>query len=176
MELSNHKLVTAILGGEAHLYGELVRRFDDRVRDSLKRRVRDPATVDDLVQQVFYKAFRQLDKVDDVEKLEGWLVTIARNCVVDHLRSRQARVKREESYTSRGRPLSYAAGEDNWVWDEVRQLSPAHAKVLLLRYRAGLTYQEMSQRLNVPLSTIRGRLQDARRRLEERLKGKGLFP
>ena len=51
----------------------------------VRRRVRNPADVDDIVQRVFLQVHRGLDDLRDKERLHGWIYRTARNAVVDHL-------------------------------------------------------------------------------------------
>ena len=51
MHTSNSELVASIVGGEICRYGEIVQRFDTRVRQAIANKVSDPASVEDLVQE-----------------------------------------------------------------------------------------------------------------------------
>jgi RNA polymerase sigma-70 factor (ECF subfamily) len=145
---------------------ELVRRFDDDVRAIAGRGVKSPDAVEEVVQQTFYLAFRNLDRLRDPERLEAWIHRIARNAVVDHYRRRARR---------RTTPLPAALPDDRrssgaaWIWEEVAQLGEAFDEVLRLRYREGRSYAQIARRLDVPVSTVRGRLHEARKALRRRL-------
>lgn len=173
MQTTNSELVSAILDGNVHRYGEVVQQFDQMVRSAVAWRVSDPGTIDDLVQETFYKAFKNLERLENANRLGPWLVSIARNSVNDYLRktkllqTQQTHVENNPGETS---------DPCNWVWDEVDELSTAQTVVLNLRYRLSLTYDEIAQRLNLPLSTVRGRIFEARKALKKRLQDKGLFP
>jgi RNA polymerase sigma factor (sigma-70 family) len=65
--------------------------------------------------------------------------------------------------------LSAAPASTSWIWEEVSRLSPLAAEILELRYRQGLSYAEIADRLQVPRSTVRGRIYQARRELRQRL-------
>ncbi len=173
MQTTNNELIAAITGGEIHRYGEIVQQFDHRVRASIASRVSDPATIDDLAQEAFYKAFKNLDRLEDSNRLGAWLVSIARNCVNDHFRKPQTQMGNLSSIETSAAPEFAAA---TWVWDEVEKLSIAHVTVLRFRYQLSLTYDEIAERLGVSQSTVRGRIFEARKALKKRLKDKGLFP
>jgi len=176
MDRNIGELVAAITSGQVHLYGEIVRRFDDRVRAAIRRRIVDPATVDDLVQVTFYRAFKSLGKLEDSRNLEGWLVTIAKNCATDHLRKQTRLAESVFQEPHFDHVADKQKKNEGWIWEEVAQLSPSHAEVLAMRYRLSLSSEEICERLNLSESTIRGRLYEARKALKCNLKKKGLFP
>ncbi|TAH34428.1 MAG: RNA polymerase sigma factor [Planctomycetota bacterium] len=164
-------LVARILGGELSLFGQVVRRHDRKLRQLIRWSVRDPDAQEELVQQTFYLAFRNLERLSDPEKLESWLLRIARNCAADHHRSHGARKEEPlpadlEAAPPPALPAPLASGD---VWESAGRLAGEHRTVLELRYRRGLSYSEIARRLGVPVSTVRGRVHLARQALRQRL-------
>lgn len=178
MRTSNSELVAAVIDGDIHRYSEVVRRFDQRVRRFASQQLGDASVAEDIVQETFYRAFKNLDRLKDHEQLENWLLVIARNCVHDHFR----KLKQRRETTSE--PANQIASiesevdqmERDWIWHEVEQLQPAHAQILTLRYLQGYSYREIAEHLVVPESTIRGRIYEARKALRRRLVNRKLFP
>jgi len=168
MQDDDRRLVTAILSGEPDRFAELVERHAPAVRRIVGRDVRDAGLRDELVQTTFLLAFRGLGRLETPERLEAWLARIARNAVVDELARRSTRNGREVSFDG----LDVAAhGREGgtWIWEEVARLTTDAREVLTLRYREGLSYGEVADRLGVPVSTVRGRIYEARRALRRRL-------
>lgn len=145
-------------------FDEIVKRFDRPVRALVGKGVRDPQRRDEIVQQTFCLAFRRLGTLAAPERLRAWLFAIARNCVADERRRRA----RRNVLPLRDRPAPEAP--PGWIWEEVATLPAALAQVLRLRYREGLRLDEIAARLDVPASTVRGRIYTARRTLRRRLK------
>ncbi len=86
---SEQLLVQAVRvgGGPADAaYAELVGRYEGRLQAYVRRRLRDPATVEDVVQEVFIGFLRGVVNYDDKRDLQTWLFTIASHKVTDHLR------------------------------------------------------------------------------------------
>lgn len=173
MQTTNGELVSAILDGNVHRYGEIVQQFDQRVRKTIALKVSDPGAIDDLVQETFYKAFKNLERLEDANRLGPWLTSIARNCVNDYFRQSQ---KLNTQQTSMDNDMVATWEVSSWVWEEVDKLPSEQAEVLKLRYHLSLSYEEVAQRLNLSTSTVRGRIFEARKALKKRLKDKGLFP
>lgn len=172
------ELVTAILAGEHHRFGEIVRSFDVEIKTFVSWFVRDESLRDDVVQETFYKAFKSLDSLSSPDRLESWLKTIARRCLVDQLR-RQWRQTTPPTETPAQRDAVvrfYQNDDSTWIWGEVEKLELIHREVLRLRYAEGRSWSEMAQAIGVPVSTVRGRLFEARKALRKLLEDKGLFP
>ncbi len=163
----DHKAtIDAVLAGDHARFTDLVTRFDAPVRRIVEREVRDDHGLDEVVQEIWFRAYRQLSQLGDVAKLEAWLGRIARNCVTDHFRERR-RLARFVPLTDESAHVD--AGP--WIWDLVERLDPPFREVLTRRYREHLSYAEIAALVQAPVSTVRGRLFQARvalRRLLER--------
>jgi RNA polymerase sigma factor (sigma-70 family) len=94
-DLHDHELVTAAREGREDAYAELLRRHHEIVHTFINRLVRDPDLADDLTQEAFVKAFSQLESHRPEHSFSSWILRIANNHAVDHLR-------RERSLKSRG--------------------------------------------------------------------------
>ena len=81
-------LLRQAAGGSPEAFALLVRTHQAAVRWYLVRCVRDPATADDLAQEVFLAAFRNLATCRSAASLGGWLRGIARNLAIQHVRTR----------------------------------------------------------------------------------------
>src|SRR5436309_16056166 len=84
--LTDAELVARALEGHQEAFREIVVRFERPVYSLVARMLQDPATAEDLAQEVFIKAFRRLDTYDPQRKLSSWLFKIAHNTTIDHLR------------------------------------------------------------------------------------------
>jgi RNA polymerase sigma factor (sigma-70 family) len=168
MRTDDPTLVPAILSGDVRRFGEVVERHDRTVRDVVERAVRDPVLREELIQQTYWLAFRSLSGVAAPERLEAWIARIARNAVVDALRRRATRRAHERPLDDLDLP-ERDREQPGWIWDEVARLAASEREVLALRYREGLSYREIAERIGVPCSTVRGRIYEARRALRRRL-------
>ena|SRR6185436_5649606 len=168
MQESDVELVEAVLAGASERFADLVQRHDRRVRAVLAERLGARGPTEELVHQTFYLAFMNLGQLGDPARFERWLMRIAARCAADHLRVKTSR--REHALGESEPPAVDAPSESQaWIWDEVERLPPAFAEVLALRYRDGLSYDEIAARLALPVSTVRGRIYEARRALRQRL-------
>lgn len=132
----------------------------------------DRHTADDLVQQCLLKAVQGVDKLRSPEQLDGWLFRILANCWKDHLRSRRDLVDVEALEL-----VGDSTPEDEHLQSQlvrrvrraIRSLPPAQCQVVTLVDLGGLSYNEVSEVLEIPLGTVMSRLCRARQALKERL-------
>ncbi len=157
--------IDAVLAGDEARFAEIVRSFDAPVRRIVRRMIHDVHALEDVIQEVWLRAYRQLSKLADVSRLESWLTTIARNCVRDHYRGCAHTVAHE----TLNDPVC-REDASSWIWGHVADLTPELCRVLELRYREQLSYAEIAERIGTPLATVRGRLFLARQALRRELK------
>ncbi len=152
----------------------LVADHGDAVRAFVRARVADPGAADDLVQATFAAALDRGVPADDGPAGVGrWLFAIARNLLLKHARDGRAhdgaargpaRAPGAERATAAPGPLEAVAGaeEQARVREALATLDVDLREVVLLRYEADLDYRSIAERLEVPVSTIQGRLARAR--------------
>jgi RNA polymerase sigma-70 factor, ECF subfamily len=89
------ELIARVRAGSVEAFSEIVVLHQGRVRGFVGRFVRNPATIDDLAQDVFLAAYRSLDSYHGASSLSTWLLGIARNRALAFLRDEQRRRSRE---------------------------------------------------------------------------------
>lgn len=147
---------------------------DGAVRGFLTRRLRgDVATADDLTQEVFLRLRRSLDDLRDAEALGGWVMRIARNVLIDHLR------RRTPTTTIDGvEPLQADAPDEDpgdlamlatWLRGQLDALPAHEAEALRLTDLDGLTMVQAAQRLGIGLPALKARVRRGRARLRAAL-------
>ncbi len=152
-------------------YGEAIYRVALSV-------VRDRATAEDVAQETLVKAWVALPTFRGDASLKSWVLRIAHNTAISCVRARRAVVMdpftmpdatlpQERSVERRVENIA-AMGDFVNALGELDELSRS---VVVLREVEGLHYDEISQILDVPLSTVKTRLMRARRRLGSALEG-----
>jgi len=146
-------LVRAAAAGDRAAFGELYVRYARLVHGILLARV-PPAEADDLVQDVFLSAMRQLRGLRTVAAFRGWLAAIARNRATDHFRQARPLVALEENmkHESSAQSSEFDALE---VLDLIRQLPEAYREPLILRLVEGMTGPEISQQTGLTADSVR---------------------
>jgi RNA polymerase sigma-70 factor (ECF subfamily) len=140
--------------------------------------VRDGAAADDLVQDCIERALRQAEKLEDIQRIGGWLRTILHNLHVDDVRRRRRRGVTVD-ITDASATLASPARDPGLLIDFDRamgQLSFEHRQVLLLVGLEGLNYREVAEELAIPIGTVMSRLARGREKLREAMEEKNPQP
>ncbi len=120
----------------------------------------------DVLQEVFVKAWRQIDQYDGQKgRLFTWLLNIARNAAIDFKRSRQFRNNRQNLELTDD--VYYASGITQLDTDKiglaalVEKLPEDYRKLIRLSYFGGYTHEEIASAENIPLGTVKTRIRKA---------------
>jgi RNA polymerase sigma-70 factor (ECF subfamily) len=180
---TDEQLVERAIAGDGEAFGEVVRRWERKIYALAYGFTGSVEDARDAAQETFVAAYRNLQNFRGDAKVSSWLHRIAVNqCIT---RRRRARVRAEtgideavessgESFLSTGEQASPArAAEAKERTEAVRRavaaLTPELREVVLMKEFEGLTFQEIAEALQVPLSTVKSRLYTALRQLRMKL-------
>ena len=131
---------------------------------------------EDLAQETFVKAYRNLAAFDTTRRLSSWLFRIAHNTAVDALRRQQPAVvsldARGDNPGSAVEAAAPAAADPverealgRAIADALERLRPEYRAAISLRYDQDLSFDEIGQIMGCPSSTVKARMFHARARL-----------
>jgi RNA polymerase sigma-70 factor (ECF subfamily) len=171
-------LVLQAAAGDREAYGMLIERSWNRVVGAVYRMTGDPALAEEAAQEAFLKAWQRLEQFQPGRSFGRWAAGIAVHQAIDRLRrERPAEALDEDAWPQ----ASLAAPAAETVFGEqeraaavqqaVRALPAGARAVMVLREYEGLSYQEISTALAIPLGTVMSRLNYARQRLRQSLAG-----
>jgi RNA polymerase sigma-70 factor (ECF subfamily) len=175
-------LVRAAAAGDRAAFGEIYVRYARMVHAILLARV-PPGEADDLVQDVFLSAMKQLAGLRNAAAFRGWIGSIARNRATDYFRGAHAGNGRElpleDAHLDRiavaraprqsGGPV--AAMESHAALEAVRKLPEAYRETLLMRLVEGMTGPEIARQTGLTPESVRVNLCRGMRMLREALEG-----
>jgi len=179
-----HKLIRRAQGGEHEAFETLLRRHQRRVLSLIAHLVRQPADVEDIAQQVFFKVYLALPRFDFRSAFSTWLYRIAVNECYDHLRRQRARksptqvevgvedlaklAQLSEAATQPSFPDIARQTELRQIVDKLfRRLPPEDRLMLALKELEGFSVEELSTLMGLKKNTVKVRLFRARRRMLE---------
>jgi RNA polymerase sigma-70 factor (ECF subfamily) len=174
-------LVAAARDGDRDAFGALVVRYEARARAVALAAGVEPASVEDVAQEAFVAAFGALRTLASPAAFAGWLAGIARHRALSWRRRRGLepiasdgldRVPDADPALDPGE----AAGRESvreTVRQELLRLDERTRLALALKHHAGLTYAEIAETMDLPITTIKGFLDRGTRRLRERLASAG---
>jgi RNA polymerase sigma factor (sigma-70 family) len=186
IEMADHNqqdesAVTAVRGGDAERYRELVERHERRVFAVAWSRLGDAALAEEVTQEAFIRAYRRLWLLGDGAKFAGWIATIARRLAINFgLRHRRELNKRarwalenfEEAAPENSPNEKDSPHSPETLRQTLAELPAAHRECLVLFYIEGKSGAEAASALGISEAALRVRLHRARAALRERLEEK----
>jgi RNA polymerase sigma-70 factor, ECF subfamily len=153
----------------------------------LHRLTGDAALAEDLAQETFVKAFRNLAAFDATRRLSAWILRIAHNVGIDAMRRRRIRTVSLDAATSADVPPADPPAPSTpdpverdalrrALQDAMATLRPDQREAIVLRYEEGLSFEEIGQVLGIPEVTARSHVHRARKALARLLSAAGWQP
>jgi RNA polymerase sigma-70 factor (ECF subfamily) len=180
-KLTDERLIKQFQEGDRHAFDELVKRYKDRLHNFVCRYLNNQTLAEDVVQETMIKLYTHKHYYKPVAKFSTWIYTIAKNLALTELRKNKRR-QTSSLWTDDGRPIDIETGGeslDSKVQNElaVEELNkcldeiPENFRIaVVLRDFQELSYQEISKILEIPIGTIKSRINRGRIQLAEKLK------
>ena len=179
VETSDITLARQSASGDQAAFGELYQRYFDRLYDFAARTVSDADLANDVVQNTFVKAWRNLQGRDAPEHVKAWLFRIARNEAIDELRRRKRLQSMDEADDGPRFDIADTSELDEpgraidveetaaLVWDAASALNPKEYTLLDMHIRQELPAEEMASVLGVRVGALYTKLTRLRAAVEE---------
>ncbi len=165
--------------GDELAWEALVRQFQARIYGIAYHYVGNTEDARDLAQEVFVRIYQNLTLWPDEARFLPWILRIARNICIDHLRRTKARppvhdLASDELLTLRApgsnpEQLYAADSRKRLIHRALQQMTDLNREIILLKDIQGLTLEEIASTLDVPLGTIKSRSNRARIELARKL-------
>lgn len=174
------ELVQMTLNGESDAFGKLIQRHQSAVYATALHRIRSFADAQDVAQEAFIEAYKNLYRLREPAKFPGWLCTITRRQCNRWMRSQRENINIEglnatqiAQISKNGMLLPDETSESRElqqkVLDAIASLPEKISEAVTMYYIDGLSYSEVASFLSIPKTTVKGRLRTGRQRLKERL-------
>jgi RNA polymerase sigma-70 factor (ECF subfamily) len=160
-------------------FTEAVAKLQPTLRTLTHRFTYNKEESQDLVQDTLLRALTYRDKFRDDVNLKGWLFTIMRNTYINRYR----KARREKTTTDHTRDLHYLHVEDEHTFNrpqesmefrEIWRNMHSIREELLIPFKmhvTGYKYEEIAERLNLPIGTVKNRIFHARKEIQKKLAG-----
>lgn len=180
---SDEQLISLFQRGDENAYIELVNRYKDKLINFIFNYLGDLESSEDVVQETMIKLYQKKHYYKEIAKFSTWLYTIAKNLANTELRKRKRRKITLLSQFSKDDKTYELPSNDpepgqeiqtdivnKIIKDAVDQLSEKFKIVIVLRDIQGLSYEDISEIINVPIGTVKSRINRARLQLQVELK------
>jgi RNA polymerase sigma-70 factor (ECF subfamily) len=169
------------LQGEEGAWKMLVNAYSRKVFNLAYQFAGSYEEAEDLTQDIFFKLHNSIEKYDFEKNFTAWLLTLARNHLIDQYRKTKWEKKSRDEFNehflsadSRSGPEESAMVQESKkiVWDAFNHLSSEIRMAIILRDIQGKKYEEIAEIMELPLGTVKSRVNRGRLQLAKILKEK----
>lgn len=184
------KHINAAINGDQDAFAWLMKKYKGPLQNLIFKMIREKNDVEDLVQEVFIKAFNSLQNYNQEFAFSTWIYRIAINNTIDYLRKKRLNTFSidTDDYEDEDKPkfeipdTTYSADANlileqrqKIINDAIDSLPEKYKKIIELRHKDDLSYEEISEILNLPIGTVKVQLFRARELLNKYLRDKLRF-
>ena len=164
--------------GDEKAYSDLLKIYREPLYLMLLKMTNDPVEADDLTIEAFSKAFRSLHQYSPTHAFSTWLFTIASNNGIDFIRKKRLETvsinklykQSDDDETEIQIASSGPTPEEKVITEQrikimrqaVQLLKPRYRRLVEMRYFDELSYEEISEKMDLPLGTVKAQLFRAR--------------
>lgn len=183
-KMSDEDLMEKFQSGYEQAFNILVERYQDRLHNFLYRYTHDHQDCEDLVQETFFRVFRSRHSYERIAKFSTWMYTIAINLAKSLYKKKKRMTKvtiHKDPTDSEDRPMKLEdtnilpddSLHEKMCMDQLKkaleELSDDFREVVVLRDIQQLSYEEISEIADLPMGTVKSRINRGRAQLQELL-------
>lgn len=183
----DNRLTKLALNGDQQAFAEIVELYKDKIYHLAYRMLNNRHEAEDVVQETFLRVFKSLDRYDPNQKFSTWIYRIATNLCIDRLRKRKPTYSLDADMNDQEGLDGYSSipSDDRTpeselmisetkklIYDAIESLPAKYKSVMILRYLQDLSLQEISDVLDMPVTTIKTRVHRGREFLRKKLEPK----
>lgn len=174
----DNELIGLIKKGHSEIYDEIVKRYEKKLFSYIYRLVGNKEEAEDILQNVFVKAYRNIKTFDIERKFSSWIYRIAHNEAINFLKKRNKKkfISWEDIVSSKDKMDTKSEERspiDIWIRKEaateikeaLEMLPIKYREVLVLRYFSEKSYEEIGRMIKSPVNTVGTLINRAKKKL-----------
>ena len=179
-KLSDEELMLLFQKEDNDAFGHIVKRYKDRLVNFLYRYAGNKDDAEDIAQDTFLRLYRLKHTYKDVGKFSSWFYTIALNQAKSHMRlkNRHKGISLNQGFGEEEKEMELPSDaklpdenimsedENFYIQKAINALDDKHREIIILRDIQDLEYEEIAGILNVPVGTVKSRINRARESLK----------
>lgn len=175
--LEDDKYVKSALKGNEGAYKQLVKKYERPIFFHIKKMIKENDVLEDLVQEIFIKAFHNLSTYSNEYAFSTWLYRIATNHSIDYLRKKKLQtLSINDPYKTKDGEIEIQLPDSTYeadagvikkerkaiVNEAIDSLPEKYREVIKMRHMEEMSYQEIAEELDLPLGTVKAHIFRAR--------------
>jgi len=158
-------LLGAVCAGDRGAFSELYRLYQPRLYGYLRRLLRDPASIEELVDDVMFVVWKDARRFRGDAALSSWIFGIAYRKAMSAVRSEGLHKAALDRTADPDEIPARDTSHNDLIRTALAELSADHRQVVELTYFCGFSYKEIATIADCPVNTVKTRMYHARRRL-----------
>ena len=168
---SDEEIAALVRAGDIDFFGVLIHRYKEKMIRYARKFLSDHEDINDIIQEIFIKAYTNIQSFDTKRKFSSWLYRIAHNKLVNTLKKRK---KNTLPLFELDTFLPHSLRDDSLSQNIDRQdiqeminkcldrLKPKYREPIILYYLENLSYKEIAEVMRIPISTVGIRIKRAK--------------
>ncbi len=174
--LSDEEIVEVVRSSDKNKYRVIVERYQDKLYRYVFRMTKDNDVTNDIVQQAFIKAYKNLQGFDTKRKFSSWIYRITHNETMNYFQKNKRNIKIDDaSLLDKLLHREQVTDRDEVESEELKQIMQEVINELPINYSAPLSlfyyedksYEEISEILHIPVNTVGTRIRRGRAKAKE---------
>jgi RNA polymerase sigma-70 factor (ECF subfamily) len=168
MKISDLELIQNFLAGDDQAFEKLLKRYLKSIYNFLYQLANESSVIDDLTQETFIKAWKNIRRFDQSKNFKVWLFVIAKNTAYDFLKKKKAvpfsyytdgegknRLDNISDGQDQPEELAIKNGLAVAIEKKLKKLPVHYRSILILHYKENFSLNEIAEMLNRPYNTIK---------------------
>ena len=168
--LTDFELIESCLAGQQEAFQELIARYKNLVFSIILRQIKNNEEVNDLAQDVFLKIYKNLASYSPEYKFSTWVMRITSNHIIDfHRKRKQETVELDATAADPGdgpEAIFIRKEESERIQKIIDDLPSMYKIPIMMYHQLGMSYQEIADKINEPLSKVKNRIFRGRKLLK----------
>ena len=181
MEVSDEDIARTVQQGDIEQFGILVERYEPKLLRYTQKFLRDGEDRSDILQDIFIKAYVNIQSFDTTQKFSPWIYRIAHNEAINFLKKKKPEsfslfdvdvlfphpVAEEKADTEAEREIL-----KKMIDETLDDMDTKYREILLLYFYEDMSYKDIAQILRIPVSSVGVRIQRAKKQVETKVGNK----
>lgn len=173
---SDEEIASFVQSGQIDFFGVLIERYEAKIKRYAQKFLSEKEDIEDILQDIFIKAYKNIQSFNPKRKFSSWLYRIAHNELVNTLKKKKRKFWLSFDFDF---DLFLPYSNNNFQPDidkkklieeidkSFDKLKPKYKEPLFLYYYENLSYQEISEILQIPVSTVGVRIKRAKEKIKK---------
>jgi len=181
---TDEEIIILIQSGKIESFGTIISRYEDRIKRYAWKFLSDGEDINDVVQDVFIKAYTNIQSFDVKRKFSSWIFRIAHNELINTLKKRKKKslpifnldIFFPQHLPNINNDLNQQIDRRNiekMINETLDQVEGKYREPIILYYLEDLTYKEIADVMEIPISTVGIRIKRAKEIMQLILKKSG---